>query len=141
MNHPNVYVKIIRNGFLGQVIHSANHNDGTIKLTFENDIYAPSVIKEQFTVKYGNASGMVEQTITDVEVANNVVTLKIPGLKDFNETKWFTVDIANGDTEKVPSDGIQYKITSVDYENIKDEYKTIGFTVKGMLVDPATGVK
>ena len=128
------------NGDIGYT--TFNHNDGTIKLTFENDIYAPSVIKEQFTVKYGNLTdGMVEQTVTDVEVANNVVTLKIPGLKDFNETKWFTVDIANGDTEKVPSDGIQYKITSVDYENIKDEYKTIGFTVKGMLVDPATGTK
>ena len=55
-------------GKVGEVGYTVfNPTDKTIKLTFTNYVYAPSVIKEQFTVKYNN----VPQTITDIEVANN----------------------------------------------------------------------
>lgn len=104
-----------------------NATDKTIKLTFTNYVYAPSVIKEEFTVKYNN----IPQTITDIEVANNTITLKIPGLTQFDDAKDFEVTIAGAPVSKTVDDGVQYRIVSADAQFIDAADLTVKFDTKG----------
>ena len=106
-----------------------NPTDKTIKLTFTNYVYAPSVIKEEFTVTYGGTA----QTVTDVEVANNTVTLKIPGLQAFDDTKDFVVTIAGAPVSKTVDDGVQYRIVSADGQFIDAGDLSVTFDTKGKL--------
>ena len=104
-----------------------NPTDKTIKLTFTNYVYAPSVIKEEFTVNYNG----IPQTITDIEVANNTITLKIPGLTQFDDAKDFDVTIAGAPVSKTVDDGVQYRIVSADGQFIDAADLTVTFDTKG----------
>lgn len=104
-----------------------NATDKTIKLTFTNYVYAPSVIKEEFTVNYNDTP----QTITDIEVANNTITLKIPGLTQFDDAKDFDVTIAGAPVSKTVDDGVQYRIVSADGQFIDSADLTVTFDTKG----------
>ena len=104
-----------------------NATDKTIKLTFTNYVYAPSVIKEEFTVNYNS----IPQTITDIEVANNTITLKIPGLTQFDDAKDFDVTIAGAPVSKTVDDGVQYRIVSADGQFIDAADLTVTFDTKG----------
>jgi len=104
-----------------------NATDKTIKLTFTNYVYAPSVIKEEFTVNYNG----IPQTITDIEVANNTITLKIPGLTQFDDAKDFDVTIAGAPVSKTVDDGVQYRIVSADGQFIDAADLTVTFDTKG----------
>ncbi|MCI8378383.1 MAG: hypothetical protein HFH72_07665 [Lachnospiraceae bacterium] len=104
-----------------------NSADKTIKLTFTNYVYAPSVIKEQFTVKYNNVS----QTITDIEVANNTITLKIPGLIEFDNTKDFEVTIDNTPVSKTINDDVRYTLVSTDAQFVDPTALVVKFDTAG----------
>ncbi len=115
-------------GKVGEVGYTVfNPTDKTIKLTFTNYVYAPSVIKEQFTVKYNN----VPQTITDIEVANNTITLKIPGLTQFDDAKDFEVVISNTPVSKTIDDGVKYTLVSTDAQFVDPTALTVKFDTAG----------
>ena len=120
-------------GDVGDVGYTVfNSTDKTIKLTFTNYVYAPSVIKEQFTVGYGNdTDGYVPQTITDIEVANNTITLKIPGLTKFDNANIFKIDIAPTAVTKTVTDGVEYRLVSADAQFVDSTALTVKFDTAG----------
>lgn len=99
----------------------------TIKLTFNNDIYADSVIAEQFTVTYAG----VKQLVTGVAVAGNTVTLNVPALTTVNGDDDFVVTIASATKTDIKS--IEYGFVSVDGQSLVTPNDTVTFTADGTI--------
>lgn len=99
-----------------------DYNAKTIKLTFNSNVYAPSIVKEQFEVLYGGK----KQLVTDIEIGNNSVTLKVPGLVSVDLQHYFQVTI-----DPATKDTIEYKFVSVDGKFLDVADKTIQFDSLG----------
>lgn len=97
----------------------------TIKLTFSNEVYAQSVIAEQFAVTYDG----VKQIVTGATVAGKTVTLNVPALTTVNAEADFTVTITDAAKKDVP--GITYSFVSVDAQKLAKNVVT--FTADGTI--------
>lgn len=99
-----------------------DYNAKTIKMTFNSNVYAPSIVKEQFEVLYGGK----KQLVTDIEIGNNSVTLKVPGLVSVDLQHFFQVTI-----NEAVKDTIEYKFVSVDGKFLEVADKVIQFDSLG----------
>ena len=91
-------------------------------MTFNSNVYAPSIVKEQFEVLYGGK----KQLVTDIEIGNNSVTLKVPGLVSVDLQHFFQVTI-----NEAVKDTIEYKFVSVDGKFLEVADKVIQFDSLG----------
>lgn len=94
----------------------------TVKLTFNNDIYSDSVIKEQFTLKYNG----IEQLLADATVSGNTVTLSLPRLNTVDAVTPFEVSI-----KPEIKDSIEYGFVSVDAQSLAST--SVAFLANGTL--------